>query len=138
MHENLQRQHPYRTASPRAFGLLLTVVLGIVAFYPLLDRGAPRWWISGIAFLTLAAALFAPSVYALPNRAWTRLGTLLARVVSPIALVVIFYGVFVPMAWCMRLFGRKPLELSYDSDADSYWIERKPPGPDSASLRNPF
>lgn len=138
MHENLQRQHPYRTASPRAFGLLLTVVLVLLALYPLLDRAAPRWWALGLAALAAVAAMLAPSLYAIPNRAWIRLGALLARTVSPVALMIIFYGVFVPMAWCMRLFGRKPLRLAYEPGAKSYWIERNPPGPDGASLRNPF
>jgi hypothetical protein len=138
MHENLNRPHAVRAASPRAFGLMATAVLFLVALQPLLVHAAPRWWVLALAAAALVLAVLAPAVYALPNRAWMRLGALLARVVSPVALVVLFYGVFTPMGWLMRIVHREPLRLTREGDARTYWIEREPAGPDGASLKYPF
>ncbi len=138
MHENLNRQHAFRAASPRAFGLMVAAVLALAALAPLVDRAAPRWWAIGVAAAALVLAILAPSVYAVPNRAWMKLGTLLARVVSPVALLVLFYGVFTPIGWVMRLARRRPLRLAYEPGARTYWIERGPPGPEGASLKNQF
>jgi hypothetical protein len=38
----------------------------------------------------------------------------------------------------MRLIGKRPLSLTYDDKVDSYWIERRPPGPPPGSFNNQF
>jgi hypothetical protein len=43
-----------------------------------------------------------------------KLGELLARVVSPLALAVLYFRMFVPLGWIMRLAGRRPLRLKRD------------------------
>ena len=42
-------------------------------------------------------------------------------VVSTIALMVLFYGVFTPIGWVMRLMGRDPLRLRARAQA-SNWV----------------
>ncbi len=117
---------------------MVAAVLALVALAPLRDHGVPRWWAMGAAAASLVLAYLAPSMYSLPNRAWLKLGAILIRVVSPVALMILFYGVFTPIGWIMRIAHRNPLRLSYERDARTYWIERDPPGPDGASLKNQF
>ena len=117
---------------------MLAAILTFVAAQPLLHLDQPRWWAMGLALTALLLAVAVPSVYSAPNRAWLRLGALLARVVAPIALTILFFGVFTPMGWLLRLLGRDSLRLAYDRDARSYWIVRQPPGPDGSSLKYPF
>jgi hypothetical protein len=69
---------------------------------------------------------------------WTRLGVLLGKVVSPIALGILFYAVLTPVALILRLTGQDPLRLRPDRGGDSYWITRKPPGPPPDSMGNQF
>jgi hypothetical protein len=38
----------------------------------------------------------------------------------------------------MRLFGKDPLRLKFDSSAESYWIKRDPPGPAPESMHQQF
>jgi hypothetical protein len=40
--------------------------------------------------------------------------------------VVVFYGVLTPIGLLMRLFGRDPLNRTFDRSATSYWIEHDP------------
>jgi len=67
-----------------------------------------------------------------------KLGDILHRIASPIALAILFYGVVTPTGLLMRLFGKDPLRLRFDREAKSYWIAREPPGPAPESLKDQF
>jgi Saxitoxin biosynthesis operon protein SxtJ len=138
MHESFEPHHKVRAASPRAFGLMLVALCVVIAFWPLVAKHSPRWWVLAPGALAAVLAWWVPQVFALPNRAWMKLGELLARVVAPVALALLYFGMFVPMGWLMRAFGRDPLRLARDPAAVSYWIERDPPGPPGDSLTHPF
>ena len=61
------------------------------------------------------------------------------RVVSPVVLGVMFFGVFTPVGVVMRAFGRDAHEARASSPtAPSYWVRRDPPGPADDSFRNMF
>ena len=67
-----------------------------------------------------------------------KLAEVLNQIVSPVVLGVMFYGLFAPIGWAMRLAGRDVLRRRYEREERSYWVERAPPGPDAASLPNQF
>ena len=142
----LQTEHiPQSTAKPgsdRAFGLVFAGVFLLVALWPLFDRASPhgsiRTWAMAVAAVFALCAWLAPQVLAPLNRLWFRFGELLHRIVSPIALGVIFFGVVTPYAAVMRLFGRDELLLRKSSARPSYWVRREPPGPPPDSFRNQF
>jgi hypothetical protein len=67
-----------------------------------------------------------------------KLAEVLNRIVSPVVLGIMFYGMFAPMGWVMRLAGRDVLKRCFDRSARTYWVEREPPGPDPAGLPNQF
>ena len=138
----LQSEHnPRQTAKPgseRAFGLVFAGVFLLVALWPLLERASPRLWSVAVAAAFALFAFLAPRVLAPLNRLWFRVGELLHRIVSPIALGVIFFGVITPYAVVMRLFGRDELLLRRRSARDSYWVRREPPGPPPDSFGNQY
>jgi hypothetical protein len=53
-------------------------------------------------------------------------------------MVIIFYGVVTPLAWVRRALGHDILKLKFEPRATTYWIERQPPGPPPASMKNQF
>jgi hypothetical protein len=69
---------------------------------------------------------------------WIKLGVLLGKVVSPVALGILFYCVLMPIGIVLRMAGKDPLRLRRDSSAASYWIARRPPGPPPDSMTNQF
>ncbi|MBI5717889.1 MAG: hypothetical protein HZC37_09400 [Burkholderiales bacterium] len=137
-HENLSREQQIEGSSDRAFGFVFAVVFVIVAAWPLISGGRPRWWAAGIAAAFALVALLRPGLLARPNRWWMKLGLLLGAIVSPIALGVLFYGVFTPIGAFMRLAGKDPLRLARDASAPSYWRGREPPGPPPDSMERQF
>jgi hypothetical protein len=53
-------------------------------------------------------------------------------IVSHLALVLLYYGVFTPVALVFRLIGRDPLSRTFDRQAESYW---EPYNPDQGMER---
>lgn len=137
-HEDLTREHVVEGSSDRAFGLVFAGAFLLIAGSPLFHGETPRWWAAGIAALFALAALLKPVLLARLNRLWIKLGMLLGKVVSPIALGILFYGVLTPIGVVMRLAGKDPLRLKFDPGAKSYWIPREPPGPPPDSMTNQF
>jgi hypothetical protein len=137
-HESCQRQERHQGPSDWSFGIVFAVVFAVIGLLPLVTLRMPRWWALGIAAGFLGLAMLAPRVLAPLNRLWLRLGLLLHRVVSPIALGIVFFGVITPMGVIMRLAGKDLLRLRSDASAASYWVDRKPPGPGPESLRDQF
>lgn len=138
LHEDLQRAHAVEVSSERSFGFVFAAVFALVAAWPLPSGGGVRLWAAVLAGVFVGLALLVPGVLAAPNRAWARLGLLLGRIVSPIALGLLFYGVVWPVGVAMRLAGKDVLRLARDPSARSYWIARDPPGPPPGSMGQQF
>lgn len=137
-HEDLTREQDIEGSSDRVFGLVFAGVFLVIAGSPLFHGETPRWWVSGVAAGFALVALLKPTLLAWLNRLWIKLGVLLGKMVSPIALGVLFYGVLTPIGAVMRLAGKDPLRLKRDPGADSYWIPREPSGPPPDSMTNQF
>lgn len=137
-HEDLRRDEEIEIGSDRAFGIVFASVFLVVSLWPLLSGGAIRVWAAIASALTFAAATFCPSLLTYPNRLWTKFGILLGRIVSPVALGIIFYLVVTPTGLLMRLLGKDPLRLKSDPNGQSFWIPRDPPGPPPGSMTNQF
>jgi hypothetical protein len=137
-HEDLTREQYVEGSSDRNFGLVFAAVFLLVALGPLRHGHTPRWWALAVAGVFALLALVRPKLLSRLNRLWMRLGILLGKVVSPVALGILFYGVLTPLAAVIRLSGKDPLRLKLDPATSSYWIVRKPPGPPPDSMTNQF
>ena len=138
IHEELAREEQIEGSSDRGFGVVFAAVFLIIALWPLIYGQSLRWWSVIVAVLFALVAWLRPRLLSLPNKAWTRLGILLGRIVSPIALGIVFFLVVTPIGALMRLAGKDPLRLKFDRSSESYWIRRDPPGPKPDSLTSQF
>ena len=138
LHEDLRREHHVEGSSDRGFGLVFSVFFALfsaIAWW----KDNPRWfWWFIAAAAVLAIALARPAMLSPLNKLWTMLGLLLFRIVSPLALAVIFYGMITPMGLLMRLRNKDILRRRFDPGAPTYWIPRDPPGPAPDSMKNQF
>lgn len=137
-HEDLAREQHVEGSSDRAFGWVFAAVFLIVAGWPLLYGQQPRWWAVAIAAIFALVAQVRPRLLAGLNRQWLKLGIFLGKVISPVALGILFYGVLAPLGALMRLSGKDPMRRKLDAAAASYWLPRKPPGPPPDSMTNQF
>ncbi len=63
---------------------------------------------------------------------------LLSRIVSPVAMALLFFAVVTPVALICRILGHDPLRRKLDPTAATYWIDRVPPGPSPDSIKDQF
>ena len=106
----------------RHFGLvvgsIITLLFG-VGFPYILNRPFPIWpWVLGGVLISWG--LIAPMSLNAVYQAWMKLGQLLNKIVSPIVLGIIFFGVFLPFGLVMRLFGRDSMARKFDPTLTSY------------------
>ena len=138
LHEAFDREEAAEMSSDRSFGFVVGSVLALIGAIGFV-RESHHWiWWSSAAALLLAAALLAPGRLGPLNRLWTRFGLLLAAVVSPIVLAMLFYLCVTPVGILMRLVGKDPMQLEFHPEADSYWIRRDPAGPEPDTLKNQY
>jgi hypothetical protein len=137
-HEDLARHDDEPRASERNLGVTFAVVLALIGALRLYrgNETGLYWLAAAVAFLVCAYFWTAPLRPL--NAVWHRLGLVLFAVVSPIVMGVVFYTTVVPIGLLMRKFGKDPMRLKFDPGARSYWIERDPPGPAGAQMKNQF
>jgi Saxitoxin biosynthesis operon protein SxtJ len=138
LHETLARDETVKGPSERRFGFTFAVVFLLVAAYSLF-RGHAVWpALLALALVFLAVASLAPNWLKALNRLWLRLGLALHAIISPIVLVVLFFVVVTPVGVLARVAGKDFLRLTFDREASTYWMDRRPPGPTPMSMRNQF
>ena len=113
--------------SNKKFGFFFTFVFAVAAAYFFNSKNMIWAYIFSIASLTFLVVTVAKADILLPlNKLWMRFGLLLGMIVSPIVLGIIFFGLFTPIAFFMRLSGRDELRLKLSKKA-SHWISRSEP-----------
>lgn len=141
MHESFSEHRHIEGPSDRSFGLTVGGIFVAIGLARWLGLGAGP--VSTAIFLAVGIALLipalaAPGMLAPLNRAWLKLGLLLARLVNPVIMLLMFALIFVPVAVAMRIFRRDTLRLRQSKEVRSYWIERDPPGPSPETIINQF
>ncbi len=130
---------PDAGGSNRSFGLLFAAIFAIIGFWPLVWRyESPRLWALIAAGLFLGISLLAPQILEPLKRWWMRLALVLARVVTPVIMGVLFVVAVWPTGLIIRAMGKDPMRLRRQQEAKSYWIVRNPPGPDPKTMTKQF
>ena len=114
----------------REFGLttgaMIAALFGLL-FPWLLDLSFPRWpW--GLFAVLAGLGLAAPSLLRPIYRGWMRFGLLMSRIMTPLVLGIVFFGMLLPMGVIMRKFRDDPMARKLDREMESYRVksERAP------------
>ena len=137
-HESYSRDETVLAGSERSFGMVMTVAFAVMSLLNWWHDGHSWRWTAGIAVLFLAATLLYPAALKPLNRLWLKFGLLLHKVVNPIVMGLVFFGAVLPTGLIMRALGKDALRLKREPKANSYWIERRPPGPAPESMKDQF
>ncbi len=123
----------------KKFGLLFAAIFLALALYANFKYEATL--IIGLLLLLsgffLISSFFYSSLLSPLNKAWFMLGLTLGKVVSPIVLGIIFFGLITPIALMARLLGRDELKLKRPK-TNSYWAEPIGANSDADSFKNQF
>ncbi len=125
--------------SNKKFGLLFFGVFFALALYAHYKNEATA--IIGLLLLVssffLISSFFYQALLTPLNKAWFMLGLALGKIVSPIVLGIIFFGLITPIALIASLMGRDELKLKRPKKS-SYWSEPIGSNSDADSFKNQF
>lgn len=138
IHESFRRDDELRGPSDRNFGFVMAGAFLILGLAPLLRGRTVRWWSVLAAAAFLLGGLLYPRILGPLNGLWLKLGLVLHAIVSPVVMGLLFYSTVTPIGILFRWLGKDPLRLRLDPSIDTYWIERRPPGPDPHTMPRQF
>jgi cytochrome c oxidase subunit IV len=122
-HERVALDPAVRLSSNRAFGFSLSVLFALAALAQFLTSKTVRWPALIAAGCMAIVALLCPGLLGPLHQVWFRAALVLHRVMGPLLLSVLFFGMLTPLAALMRLFGRRLPEFQTARSA-SYWHPR--------------
>jgi len=111
----------------RSFGLMVGSTFALIGVWPAVWRGQHlRLWSLVLGGVLIALALVWPRSLTQVYRLWMTVGEVLGWINTRIILGVLFYLVFTPLGWCMRLRGKDPMQRMLAPEAESYRVVRQP------------
>ena len=105
--------------SNRNFGVTIGMIMLIMCLF----------FYSNILFalslLIFSLGLINSSLLKIPNLLWFKFGMILAKIINPIVLGLIYLLLFIPTAIALRLFKKDVLNLKVRNDENTYWVKNK-------------
>ena len=93
---------------------------------------------AGVSAIFAVFTLVAPRLLRPLNLVWLKFGLLLHKIVNPIIMGLLFFGVFTPMGVVMRLFGVDFLQMKRKPATESHWSIKRDDGLADSSMKNQF
>ena len=141
LHENFDHEDKVVAGSDKSFCLVFACVFAILSLFNLGFGSDINYWtylFCGMTVVFLTVAFTIPQIARPLNILWFRFGLLLHKIVSPVIMGLMFFLTVTPIGLIMRLFGKRPLHLKFESNAKSYWIHRPPSSLKAGSFKNQF
>ena len=113
-----------KLGSNRSFGIIFFIVFLIIATYPLLNDNSIRLWSLVIGIIFLILGIINSKVLTPLNILWMKFGLLLGKIVSPVIMGFVFFGVITPISIMMKLLRKDLLNLKRNKKK-TYWLKRE-------------
>ena len=112
-------------SSNRSFGLVFFLFFIIIALYPLLKNDGIRIWSLIVSFIFLFLGMFNSRLLKPLNLIWFKFGIFLGKFIAPIVMGIIYFIVVFPTFLLLKLFKKNYLNIKYERNKYSYWINVK-------------
>ena len=113
-----------KISSNRIFGIVFFFVFLIISLWPLTNENPLRVWSIFVAIIFLILGLMNSKLLTPLNKLWFKFGLFLGSIVSPIVMGIVFFLVVTPTGFIMKIVGKDLLNIKYDREKKSYWINR--------------
>jgi hypothetical protein len=113
----------------RQFAGLWLIVFGGMGLWEIYGRGHRQLGLSivALAMVVGVAGLTRPQWVRMIYVGWMVLAYPIGWTVSQVILLVMYFGLFTPIALIFRLIGRDPLQRSRRTGVESYWTPKPAP-----------
>ena len=110
------------------FGPLFALFVGIIGWiiYSRFDSPsvAKGIWVAAAVIIVLYYLI--PPIRRPVYRGWIYSVVPIGWVISHVLLAAIYYLLFTPVAFIMRLCGYDPMSRKFDDSQSTYWVQREP------------
>jgi uncharacterized membrane protein len=123
--DNEEHARAREAAAARQRGLLGGLIgLSIAAvFFFFLKKPVSAAVIAAVALLFTLLALLAPlTAYKALTRALDRFGHVVGTAITWLLLTVLYFLLFLPLGWFLRLRGKLGITRGFDPQRPSYWV----------------
>ena len=110
----------------RNFGYTFTIVLAIIASYPILYDKPINVYFTILAIFMLGLTIFMPHKLFIPAKLWLNFAIIISHITSPIIMILIYIISLMPSSLIIRILGIDLLELKIDKKKDTYWKDAEP------------
>ena len=114
-----------RRQSDRAFGFMFAIVFAVITGFVSFSTGAVNVVLLATSATFAAAALVWPTLLLPLNRLWQKFARGLGFVTNHLILGIMLYVLITPVGRVMRIFGRNPMTMKYEPEADTYFTAVK-------------
>ena len=105
----------------REFGVTMGIFSGVLYCFLWWKKGGGSVYLLGISGFFLLFAFVLPSALKPLQKIWMSLALAIGAVMSRVILVALFYLVFTPIGFFLRITGKDLLQLKASSNESSYW-----------------
>jgi|TARA_B100000795_G_scaffold144316_1_gene108024 predicted membrane protein len=119
----MKKNNDIKLSSNRSFGIVFFIVFLLITIYPLFNNEEIRLWSLILSFLFLVLGIFNSKILSPLNKIWFKFGLFLGKIVSPIVMAIVFFGVVTPTSIVMKIFKKNLLGLK-KNNKKTYWVEK--------------
>jgi len=116
--------HKINKIKLKNFGLIWTFICLIGGISPLFSVKEANYWFIGIAVILILISSTKLEILTPFYNLWIRLGNFIGGITSKVILFILFFGLFTPISFLLKLFKKDLLQKKINRKNTSYWIER--------------
>lgn len=109
----------------RSFGILFFIFFLIIGLYPMYNSDSPNIFFLILSLPFLILGLLNSKILTPFNRVWIKLGEILALIIAPLTMALVYFIFLTPISLIVRLFGKDLLSINSNKKLETYWINRK-------------
>ena len=110
-------------SSNKEFGIVFSIFFFLVFVFIFFKSGQISFLFLTFSFFILILGLTNSPILTPFNILWFKFGVFLGRIISPVIMGIIFFGVVTPIGIIMKIFKKDLLNLKF-SDIETYWQTR--------------
>ncbi|MDC1148207.1 SxtJ family membrane protein [Pelagibacteraceae bacterium] len=108
----------------KSFGIVFSIFFGILFLYFYSKSSVINYYLLSLSLIFLILGLANSKILTPLNKSWIKLGDILAKIIAPIIMSVVYFLIVFPTKIFLFLIGKDILNLKINSNEKSYWQKR--------------
>ena len=105
------------------FGLVFSLFFICIGLFPILFSNKINIIFCLISFIFLFFSIFYSKIFYYPNIIWFKFGILIGNLISPLIMMLIYFGTVTPTGVIMKSIGKDLLKEKKNNNK-TYWVKK--------------